>query len=115
MNIIKFLILLLANVRSFHVPCITDFHNIKEVTSHIPYETRVKIVEEATGILPKLDWFGHMVLNNNEKVIDFIINTDLSESNKKILILKTIELCRNGDDMGGKILENYYNLINLLL
>tara|TARA_Y100001938_G_C8079320_1_gene428080 strand:+ start:387 stop:731 length:345 start_codon:yes stop_codon:yes gene_type:complete len=113
---IKYLLLsLVAMSRSFVMPSFPHFSNVQEFVHTVPYDVRVKIVEDATGILPKLDWFGHMVLNNNEKMIDAVISTNLSQEQKKIVILKIIELCRKGDDMGGKILLDYYNLIDLLL
>ena len=116
MNLIKYFILfLISSVNSFHLPLIENIPTIKQISQSLPYETRVKIVEEATGILPKLDFFGHMVLSNNEKLIDYVIHTPLTEEQKKIIILKVVELCRQGDQMGGKILLNYYNLIDNIL
>ena len=115
MNLIKSFLLLLGAVNSFHLPLIEHLPTIKQIAHNLPYETRVKIVEEATGILPKLDFFGHLVLSNNEKVIDYIIHTPLTEEQKKAIILKVIEICRKGDEMGGKILLNYYNLIDNIL
>tara|TARA_B100000085_G_C18500729_1_gene495353 strand:- start:44 stop:394 length:351 start_codon:yes stop_codon:yes gene_type:complete len=116
MNLIKyFLLLVLSSAHSFHLPIIEHLPTIKQISQSLPYDTRVKIVEEATGILPKLDFFGHMVLSNNEKMIDYIIHTPLTQEQKKAIILKVIELCRQGDQMGGKILLNYYNLIDNLL
>ena len=76
---------------------------------------RVKIVEETTGILPQLDFFSHIVLSNNEKLIDYTLHTHLTEEQKKIIILKIVYLCRQGDQTGSKILSNYNNLLNLLL
>tara|TARA_B100000035_G_C21025704_1_gene566124 strand:+ start:2413 stop:2760 length:348 start_codon:yes stop_codon:yes gene_type:complete len=115
MNLIKSFLLLLSSVNSFHLPLIEHLPTVKQIAHNLPYETRVKIVEEATGILPKLDFFGHLVLSNNEKVIDYIIHTPLTEEQKKEVILKVIEICRKGDEMGGKILLNYYNLIDNIL
>lgn len=118
MNLIKRFLILFLNLsylNAFHFPIIENLPTIKDISHSLPYETRVKIVEDATGILPKLDFFGHMVLSNNEKLIDYIIYTPLSEERKKEIILKVIELCRQGDQLGGKILLNYYNLIDNIL
>lgn len=116
MNLIKwFLISVLSYTNAFHLPLIEHLPTIKQISHSLPYETRVRIVEETTGILPKLDFFGHMVLSNNEKLIDYIIHTPLTEEQKKVIILKVIQLCREGDQMGGKILLNYYNLIDNIL
>jgi hypothetical protein len=116
MNFIKWiLITILSSANAFHLPIIEHLPTIKQISHSLPYDIRVKIVEEATGILPKLDFFGHMVLTNNEKMIDYILHTSLTEEQKKALILKIIQLCREGDDMGGRILLNYYNLIDNIL
>ncbi len=116
MNLIKwFLMLVLSSTNAFHLPIIDNLSTIKQVTQHLPYDTRIKIVEEATGVLPKLDWFGHIVLTNNEKLIDNVIHTNLTDEQKKTLILKIVVLTRQGDQMGGKILLNYYNLIDNIL
>jgi hypothetical protein len=115
MNIFSRILVFLSVVNSFELPLFEHINVVKQVSQHLPYDTRVKIVEEATGILPKLDWFGHMVLTNNERLIDTVIHTELSEEQKKAVILKIVELCRQGDNMGGKILLNYYNLIDNIL
>tara|TARA_B100000287_G_scaffold71469_1_gene62978 strand:- start:7180 stop:7506 length:327 start_codon:yes stop_codon:yes gene_type:complete len=107
--------LVLSSTNAFHLPIIDNLPTIKQISQSLPYETRVKIVEEATGVLPKLDWFGHIVLTNNEKLIDNVIHTSLTDEQKKTLILKIVDLTRQGDQMGGKILLNYYNLIDNIL
>lgn len=116
MNLIKwFLISVLSCTNAFHLPIIEHLPTTKQIAHSLPYETRVRIVEEATGILPKLDFFGHMVLSNNQKLINYINHRHLTEEQKKAFILKVIQLCREGDQMGGKILLNYYNLIDNIL
>ena len=115
MKFIKCLFILLNYVNAFHFHMIEHLPTIKQISHSLPYATRVKIVEEATGILPKLDFFGHAVLSNNEKMIDYVIHTPFTEEQKKAIILKVILLCREGDQMGGKILLNYYNLIDNVL
>lgn len=116
MNLIKwFLMLVLSSVNSFHIGIIEHLPTLKDVSHTLPYEMRTKIVQEATGILPRLDFFSHAVLSNNEKLIDYIVYSPLTEEQKKVIILKTIELCRQGDEVGGKILLYYYNLIDNIL
>lgn len=115
MNIFYRILAIVGFVKSFELPIFEHFGVVKCMSQHLPYDTRVKIVEEATGILPKLDWFGHMVLTNNEKLIDGVLHANLNEEQKKMLILKIVEITRKGDDMGGKILLNYYNLIDNIL
>ena len=115
MNIFLRILLFLSTINSFEVPLLEHVNVVKQMSQHLPYDTRIKIVEEATGVLPKLDWFGNIVLTNNEKLIDNVIHTNLTEEQKKTLILKIVDLTRQGDQMGGKILLNYYNLIDNIL
>ena len=115
MNIFFRILLFISAINSFELPLFEHINVVKQVSQHLPYDTRIKIIEEATGILPKLDWFGHIVLTNNERLIDNIIHAPLTEEQKKTIILKVVELTRQGDQMGGKILLNYYNLIDNIL
>ena len=113
---ILILFLLINLINSFNLLMIDHLPTIKEVIRVIPYSTRTDIVEYATGILPQLDFFGSLVLETNEKIIDNILRVDfLTEEQAKVIILKIIELCREGDKMGSKILLNYYNLIDYIL
>ena len=86
MNLIKwFLMLVLSSVNSFHIGIIEHLPTIKDLSHTLPYETRTKIVQETTGILPKLDFFSHAVLSNNEKFIDYIVYSPLPRNKKKLL------------------------------
>lgn len=106
-------------VNSFNLPFLhnTNFHiePIKQITDSIPHEYKVNIIKESTSLLPRLDWFSHAVLKNNEKLTNFILDSDLPNDQKKKLILDIVKYCMKGDEMGGDILIFYYNLINSIL
>jgi len=111
----KIFIILLSYFAPSYSLLLPPIHILDTVTHSIPHDLKIKIVEDTTSILPKLDWFGHMMLTNNEKLISFVLNTNFDDSIKKELILNIIDLCRKGDETGGVILENYYNLIDKIL
>lgn len=81
----------------------------------LPPETAVSIVKSSTAILPQFDSIGHHVLQANEVLINKLLELNLDPSIKKKLILQVIDMTRQGDEMGGKILQDYYDLINYLL
>lgn len=114
----KFLFCIMCNiVNSFNIPhigSVLSSVNLPSINT-IPEEFKIKIIEDTTGLLPKLDWFSHLMLTNNEKFIDSILHSDLDDNFKKQLILKIVEFLREGDEMGGVILLKYYNLIDTLL
>lgn len=78
-------------------------------------EQAISLVKASTAILPQFDSIGHHVLQANEYLINRVLETNLNPEQKKQLILKVIDLSRQGDEMGGKILSNYYNFIDYLL
>lgn len=82
-----------------------------------PLDTQksLELVKISSQILPNFDTVGHYVLNLNEHLITQVINSHLNYDLKKTLILKIIELTRQGDEMGGIILQNYYNFVNNIL
>jgi len=112
------LLLFITTTRGLILPdvhVINNLPSIREVVHTIPQEIKFKIVEDTTGLLPKLDWFSHLMLTNNERLIDSLLHADIDEDFKKKVILKIIDVLREGDEMGGVILTKYYNLIDILL
>ena len=107
---IKILFLLVTNVLNINT-LFVDFSHLPKVNP----ETAVSLVKASTAILPQFDSIGHNVLSTNEYLINRILETNLDPAFKKQLILKVIELSRQGDEMGGKILQDYYNFIDYLL
>ena len=51
----------------------------------------------------------------NEILINKLLETQMDSNLRKSMILKVIEMTKQGDEMGGRILEDYYNLIDYLL
>jgi hypothetical protein len=117
MRLLRFTVfLLIAPIKSFILPF---FHQIPEVTTNIlhnlPEDVKIKIVEDTTGLLPRLDRFSHLMLTNNERLIDGLLHSDINPDIKKKIILKLVDFLREGDEMGGVILLQYYNLLDTLI
>lgn len=78
--------------------------------------TKFKLIEYSSNILPKVDVFGHKILEENKLLIEKIIHMDdLSIELKKQLILSIIKFTEVGDSFGNFILKNYEHLVNNLL
>ena len=106
---IKCLILFLISLYNVNTFCI-DISSL-----HINQECAISLVKASTAILPEFDSIGHHVLNANQVIINKILESNFDSDLKKNIILKVIDLTRQGDEMGGKILLDYYNFINYLL
>lgn len=78
-------------------------------------ELAVSLVKASTAILPQVDSIGHHVLHTNQVLINKLLESNFDPVLKKKLILQVIGLTRQGDEMGGKILQDYYNFIDFLL
>ena len=78
-------------------------------------EHAISLVKTSTAILPQFDSIGHHVLQTNKVLINKLLESNIDPTIKKKLILQVIDLTKQGDEMGGKILENYYNFIDFLL
>lgn len=78
-------------------------------------ECAVSLIKASTAILPKVDSIGHHVLHTNQVLINKLLESNFDPILKKKLILQVIDLTRQGDEMGGKILLDYYNFIDFLL
>ena len=75
-----------------------------------------QIIKTATSSLPNADFTGHFVLKTNEYLIHNLLDTNFIDiAHKKQIILWLIEQTMNGDAMGGKILDLYYDIVNCLL
>ena len=110
---LKLLLLLLANFRlsnSFGI----EFLSIINLPKIHP-ECAVSLVKASTAILPQFDSIGHHVLHANQVLINKLLESNFNPVLKKKLILQVIDLTRQGDEMGGKILQDYYNFIDFLL
>jgi len=78
-------------------------------------ECAVSLVKASTAILPEFDSIGHHVLHANQVLINKLLESNIDPILKKKLILQVIDLTKQGDEMGGKILQDYYNFIDYLL
>ena len=67
-------------------------------------------------LLPKIDVFGHKILEQNRILIEKITHMDnISIELKKELLLSVIKFTEYGDSFGNFVLKNYEHLINNLL
>ena len=100
--LIYFLFILLININHAFIP---NLLNLK-----------LKVIEYSSNILPKVDVFGHKILEENKLLIEKIIHMDsLSIELKKELILTIIKFTEVGDSFGNFVLRNYEHLVNNLL
>lgn len=106
----KLFFLLLATLQSCNSFGI-DFISL----STIHPECAVSLVKASTAILPQFDSIGHHVLHANQVLINKLLESNIDPVFKKKLILQVIDMTRQGDEMGGKILQDYYNFIDFLL
>ena len=80
------------------------------------HEISKSIVKYSSSLLPTMDGIAHHVLSMNQNFINFVLdNEHLTIELKKKLVLLSIQLAQNGDNMGSSILEFYYNIVNHLL
>lgn len=91
-----------------------EFHLVSNLL-HIKPECAVSLVKASTAILPKFDSISHIVLNTNDMLINQLLDSNFDPALKKKLILQVIKMTKEGDDMGGHILEHYYKFIDYLL
>lgn len=74
------------------------------------------IIKSITSSLLPMDSLAPTILKFNEYLIKTILDTDfLSLAEKKLLILNSIQFAINGDLLGSKILELYYDIVNKIL
>ena len=74
------------------------------------------IVQSLSNTLPQFDSISHVVLNTNSELISYVLNDEfIPPQIKKDIILLTIKMTQEGDNMGGQILELYYNIVNHIL
>ena len=109
-SLLKLLLLLLANLKLSHGFGI-EFASL----SKIHPECAVSLVKASTAILPQFDSIGHHVLHANQVLINKLLECNINPVLKKKLILQVIDITRQGDETGGKILQDYYNFIDFLL
>ena len=75
-----------------------------------------KIIKIIASSLPKFDSIAPKILHFNDMMIDFALNNDfLSIEIKKKIVLFSINIAINGDEMGSKFLKFFYELVESCL
>lgn len=98
------------------VPFTSAFLSPVQFIQSIPQETSYEIVKQLSHSLSSFDHIGALVLTKNAEFVEFILEKDnLPIDLKKKIVLNCIEIAQNGDKMGSKILELYYNCVDNLL
>ena len=89
--------------------------NVNEAFIHIPklITLKLNIINSGSFLLPKIDVFGHKILEQNRILIEKITHMDnISIELKKELLLSVIKFTEYGDSFGNFVLKNYEHLIN---
>ena len=94
--------------------CVADMISLLHLPK-IHSDIAINLVKSSTAILPQFDSIGHHVLQANKVLINQLLELNLDSSLKKRLILEVIDMTRQGDEMGSKILQEYYHFIDYLL
>ena len=109
-SLFKLLLLLLANLQ-FSYGFGIEFLSLTKINP----ECAISLVKTSTAILPQFDSISHHVLHANQVLINKLLESNFDPVIKKKLILQVIDMTKQGDEMGGKILQDYYNFIDYLL
>jgi len=110
----KFIITLFTILLS-NIPILNSFMIDINLLPKLNPENAISLVKVSTAILPQFDSIGHHVLHANQVLINKLLESNIDPLFKKKMILQVIDFTKQGDEMGGKILENYYNFIDYLL
>ena len=78
-------------------------------------EMAISLVKHSTAILPQFDSISHHVLVTNDFLINRVLDTPIDPRIQKAVILNIVEMTKQGDEMGGYILDYYYKFIDYLL
>ena len=73
------------------------------------------IVRFISSFLPHADGIGHKVLHANNEFVNYIMNLDekkVSHKTKGRIIMLSISIAQWGDNVGSKILQMYYDIVN---
>ena len=107
---------LLNHNQIFHTSSESSDNYLSYMNFELKQFAAEKIVKSMTSSLLPLDKLAPTILKLNESIIKSILDNDfLSLADKKILILNSIQFAINGDLFGSKILELYYDIVNMIL
>ena len=77
---------------------------------------KLNSIEILSNVLPKVDIFGHKILEQNKLIIEKIIENDgISLEIKKQMIMEIVRLTKLGDNFGSIVLQNYEHYINHII
>mgnify|MGYP003333764353 FL=1 len=96
-------------------PLLQDYNPLQRFSDIEINEKRIghTMVESITSSLPHFDSISHTVLDTNSKVVSYVLNkNDIPDSIKKQLVLISIKMAQEGDNMGSHILQIYYDIVN---
>ena len=72
----------------------------------------INIIKFIAGSLPQLDSIAPKILHFNDMMIAFALNNDfLPIEIKKKIVLISINIAINGDEMGSRFLKFFYDLV----
>jgi hypothetical protein len=92
------------------------YESLKEVEENIRVQLGNSVVKSISAALPHVDNIGHNILHANNIFINDILNNPiLDHDTQKAIILFSIKLAQQGDDMGSHLLQMYYNIVDYSL
>jgi hypothetical protein len=92
------------------------YESLKEVEENIRVQVGNSVVKSISAALPHVDNIGHNILHANNIFINDILNNPiLDHDTQKAIILFSIKLAQQGDDMGSHLLQMYYNIVDYSL
>lgn len=91
-------------------------HNKEDFINYIGHEMGYSVVKVISALLPHVDSIAHKVLHMDDVLINQILNLSLiSPELKKNIILFIVHISQEGDNIGGYMLQLYYDIINKLM
>tara|TARA_A100001035_G_C27787012_1_gene504969 strand:+ start:2078 stop:2548 length:471 start_codon:yes stop_codon:yes gene_type:complete len=90
---------------------------ISKTDINLQKEIGKKIVTDLSSVIPKLD-IGYDVLHANNKFIVKVLSLDehyVPHEIKKDIILLSIKLAQNADELGSYLFQQYYNLVDSVI
>ena len=92
------------------------YSSFKNIGDDIKVHVGNSLVKSISGALPHVDNIGHNILHANNIFINDILNNPiLDHDTQKAIILFSIKLAQQGDDMGSQLLQMYYNIVDYSL
>jgi hypothetical protein len=94
----------------------TPYETLKDVRHDLKEHVGNSVVKGISAALPHVDNIGHNILHANNIFINDILNNPILDHDaQKAIILFSIKLAQQGDDMGSHLLQMYYNIVDYSL